>query len=460
MLSTTPTKFGEFVLDPEKHALTRNGVVVKLAPQPFRVLTLLVNRAGILVTREELRQTLWGDETVVDFEHGLNTCIRHIRLALGDDADLPRFIETVPRLGYRFKATVTTVPHTLSPWRRWRPIAAGAAIIVAVVGLLVVQESVRRGARHSELRADARELYLRGRFALDDVSAGSARTALELFEKALDADPTYAPADAGVAEVYLRQPSSISGVPPGVAVERAQHAIEQSLALDGSLPEAHLAAAKLRMMFHDWPGAGRELHRAIDLAPSHSSTRQEYAMWLSYQGRFDEAIKEARLGEALDSLSVRARVKVAEVLRQARRFDEAIVQAQRALQLNPNFGGAHLILGHCYLGQGRWDIAIEEYRRSGITGGNLGHAYALAGRTTEARHLLVALEARYASTRGGAGEIAQVYVGLGEFDRAFEWLTRAVDDGSVWTLKVAVVWDPLRPDPRFEQLVRKSGLGD
>jgi tetratricopeptide (TPR) repeat protein len=183
-------------------------------------------------------------------------------------------------------------------------------------------------------------------------------------------------------------------------------------------------------------------------------------MWLSYQGRFDEAIKEARLGEALDSLSVRARVKVAEVLRQARRFDEAIVQAQRALQLNPNFGGAHLILGHCYLGQGRWDIAIEEYRRSGITGGNLGHAYALAGRTTEARHLLVALEARYASTRGGAGEIAQVYVGLGEFDRAFEWLTRAVDDGSVWTLKVAVVWDPLRPDPRFEQLVRKSGLGD
>jgi tetratricopeptide (TPR) repeat protein len=164
-------------------------------------------------------------------------------------------------------------------------------------------------------------------------------------------------------------------------------------------------------------------------------------------------------GAAL-ALSVRASVKVAEVLRQARHFDEAIVQARRALQLNPNFGAAHLILGHCYLGQGKWDTAIEEYQRSGLTGGNLGHAYAVAGRTLEARHLLAALEARYASTSGGAGEIAQVYVGLGEFDRAFEWLSRAVEDGSVWTFKVAVVWDPLRSDPRFEHLVRKSGLGD
>jgi hypothetical protein len=106
------------------------------------------------------------------------------------------------------------------------------------------------------------------------------------------------------------------------------------------------------------------------------------------------------------------------------------------------------------------DIAIEEFRRSGIDGGNLGHAYALAGRTADARQLLSKLEERYKSTRRGPGEIAQVYIGLGDFDRAFEWLSRAVDDGSVWTLKVAVVWDPLRSDPRFEQLVRKAGLGD
>jgi tetratricopeptide (TPR) repeat protein len=115
------------------------------------------------------------------------------------------------------------------------------------------------------------------------------------------------------------------------------------------------------------------------------------------------------------------------------------------------------VLGHCYLAQGRFEPAIEEHRRSGNTGGNLGSAYALAGFTKEAREVVDALQNRYASTGGGPGEIAQVYIGLGEFDRAFEWLSRAVEDGSVWTLKVAVVWDPLRADPRFEQLLRRAG---
>src|SRR5262249_7052521 len=115
------------------------------------------------------------------------------------------------------------------------------------------------------------------------------------------------------------------------------------------------------------------------------------------------------------------------------------------------------ILGHCYLAQGRLEPAIEEFRRSSNTSGNLGHAYAIAGRTTEARHVLEALEKRYASMHDGPGEIAQVYIGLGEFDRAFEWLSLAVEDGSVWTLKVAVVWDPLRSDARFDKLLQKSG---
>ena len=131
---------------------------------------------------------------------------------------------------------------------------------------------------------------------------------------------------------------------------------------------------------------------------------------------------------------------------------------RRALELNPNFGRAHAVLGHCYLAQGRLDAAIEEFGRSGNNAGNLGHACALAGRTAEARRILLALEENYARTCGGPGEIARVYVGLQEFDRAFEWLTRAVEDGSSWTLNVAVVWDPLRSDPRFPALLRKSGL--
>jgi tetratricopeptide (TPR) repeat protein len=249
-------------------------------------------------------------------------------------------------------------------------------------------------------------------------------------------------------------------VPPAVAAARAQHAIDRTLAVERLLLEAHLTAAELDMTRHDWAAAGREYRRAIDIAPRHSLARQQYALWLSYQGRFDEALEAARLAESLDPLSPSARNSVAEVLRHARRFDEAVVQAQRALELNPNFGRAHAVLGHCYFAQGKMDAAIEEHRRSGGSSGNLGYAYAVAGRIDAARAILDTLTKRYASTRGGAGEIAQVYIGLHQFESAFERLQRAVDDGSVWTLKVAVVWDPLRSDRRFDVLLRKAGYGN
>jgi DNA-binding winged helix-turn-helix (wHTH) protein/tetratricopeptide (TPR) repeat protein len=436
----------------------RNGEVVKLAPQPFRILALLIDRAGTLVTRAALRDAVWGTETVVDFEHGLNTSIRQIRHALGDDAEVPRFIETVPRLGYRFIAPVTAITERDSGLVRWRATAAAGAIVAVTVGLVIAQVLPGLMPQSEAIASEARQLYLRGRFALEDPSPGGARTALAFFEKALALDDRYAPAHTGVAEVYLVKPTSTPGVPPHVSISRAQLAIKRALALDEFLPEAHIAAAKLHMTLHDWQAAGRDLQRAIAVSPNPPIARQRYANWLSLQGRFEEAIKEARLGESLDPLSIRARTAVANVLRHARRFDEAIRQARRALELNPNFGRAHAILGHCYLAQGHLDAAIEEFERSGNNPGNLGHAYALAGRTTEARRLLRTLEELYSTTDGGAAEIARVYVGLEEFDRAFEWLALAVEDGSGATLKVAVVWDPLRSDPRFAELVRKTGL--
>ena len=306
----------------------------------------------------------------------------------------------------------------------------------------------------------ARFCDLRGRLALDDATQGSARTALELFERALEFDATYAPAHTGIADVYLQKPTSIPSVPPDVATARARASVEQALRLDDTLPDAHLAAAKLHMTERDWPAAGRDYRRAIDLAPRHSLARQQYALWLSYQEQFEDALKEARLAESFDPLSPAAAVNVAEVFRQARRFDEAMAQAQHVLGLNPNFGRAHAAMAQCYLWQGRPDLAIEEFQRSGTFNGPLGFSYARAGRTAEARQLVETLERRYQSTRGGPGEIGQIYIGLHEFDRAFEWLSRAVDDGALWTLRVAVVFDPIRSDPRFADLVRRSGYGE
>jgi serine/threonine-protein kinase len=331
-------------------------------------------------------------------------------------------------------------------------------MVTVLVGLIIAR-LIFEDTRHSEaVRSEARQLYLRGQLALEDPTPGGARTALEFFEKALALDDRYAAAHAGVAQAYLVKPNSTPGVPPEVSTARAQLAIDRALALDKSLPEAYVAAAELHMTLHDWRAAGHDYQQAINVAPNLSVVRQRYAMWLSLQGRFEEAITQARLGESLEPLSLRARTIVADVLRHARRFDESILQAQRALELNPNFGRAHAVLGHCYLAQGRVDAAIDEFGRSGNSNGNLGHAYALAGRTIEARRILQLLEERYATTGGGAAEVAQVYVGLQEFDRAFEWLMRALEDGNPWTLKVAVVWDPLRSDPRFGQLLQKSGL--
>jgi DNA-binding winged helix-turn-helix (wHTH) protein/Tfp pilus assembly protein PilF len=464
MPSPGTLRFAEFVLDPVNQELRRDGVVIKLPPQPFRILLILVERHGTLVRREELQQAVWG-ELVVDLERGLNTAIRQVRQALGDDAESPRFIETVPRLGYRFVTPVvsTETATALSPeplparrprWVLAAPTIAAGTLVLVTLGWVLAQDAQARASR-----AEAREMYLRGRLALEDPTPASARTARELFERALIKDATFAPAYAAMADVYLQKPTSIPNLPPAEATSRASAAVEQALALDGTVPEVHLSAAKLHMTLRDWPAAGRDYRRAIELAPNHSLARQQYSLWLSYQERFDEALAEARLAEALDSLSLAARTNLAEVYRQARHFDEAFTQAQRILELNPNFGRAYAVLGQCHLAQGRPDLAIEEFRRAN-TLGQLGYAYAAAGQLKEARETLQRLESRYAANRIGPGEIAQVYIGLHEFDRAFEWLARAVDDGAIWTLRVAVVFDPIRSDPRFAQLLRRTGYAE
>jgi tetratricopeptide (TPR) repeat protein len=150
------------------------------------------------------------------------------------------------------------------------------------------------------------------------------------------------------------------------------------------------------------------------------------------------------------------------VLRYARRYDEAIAEARRALQLDPNYGPAYHTLGLCYEAQGRLDEAIDAFLRSGRRpNGNLGHAYAVAGRINEARAIVAELE-KHSPERGGMGHIAQVYVGLGDLERAFEWLSRGAErvPSQVPTLKVAEIWDPLRSDPRFLKLLEKEGLSE
>ncbi|CAN5440065.1 hypothetical protein BH23ACI1_BH23ACI1_33030 [soil metagenome] len=309
---------------------------------------------------------------------------------------------------------------------------------------------------------EAHALYVRGQTALDRFSREGTKLALQLFEQALERDPDYAQAHAALAHVYLQMNPAIPNLSGEDALRLATEATARALSLDRSLPEAHVAAAGVKSARGEWDGAERDYQRAIELGPSNVLTRQQYAHWLSLLGRFDEAVEQARMAEVLDPLSPRAAIGVASALRFGRRFEEAIVQARKVLDLDPDHLTAYLNLGHNYQGLGRLDEAIEAFQRHRPGGsGNLGHAYALAGRTDEARALAGQLEQAYAKTGLGAGEIAQIYSGLGEIDRAFEWLGMdRFSAGWPTTFKVAPVWDPLRSDPRFTALLKKYGLAD
>jgi DNA-binding winged helix-turn-helix (wHTH) protein/Tfp pilus assembly protein PilF len=440
--------------DASNYVLRHHSEPVSLRPQAFRVLVLLVQRAGTLVTRDELRQAIWPGEIVVDFEHGLNTCIRQVRAALGDQADNPRFVETIPRIGYRFVAAVeqSAVAPELpqgsvrpeeepaAPSGRWRKtsiarIALAATMAAGLLALAVTVARVERPDSSAESSTgNVEELYTRGRLLLDGWTPGGVRTALGLFEQVVAFDPNHASAHAGIAQAYLQRPAQIAGMDRSVALARRARAVERALALDPDNPEALAALAELHIRRREWAPAGDAFRRALDLQPKSVRIRGQFADWLALQGRFEEAIIEARTAESLDPLSPRARHDVASALRYAGRFEEASAQAQRALDLDPNFGPAHFTLGHAHLALGRLEEAIEEFRRSGRgPTGNLGHALALAGRTAEAREVLHALEQQYAQFHAGEGAIAQVLIGLGENDRALDWIRRSVEAGDGFT---------------------------
>ena len=310
---------------------------------------------------------------------------------------------------------------------------------------------------------EAHALYVRGRSSLDQYTNEGMRLALRLFEEALRLDPDLAVAHAGLAMLYLQSNPGIPGVSGEEAVGRATEAAGRALALDPSLPSAYAASAGVRSTMADWAGAERDYLQAIALGPSDVLVRQQYAQWLALLGRFDEAVAQARVAESLDPLSPRAVMALASAFRFARRFEEAIPQTMKALDLDPNYRAAYLNLGHCYQGLGRLEEAIAAFERSATNltlRGNLGHAYAQAGRERDARAIIARLEQQYAETGLGSGSIAQVYSGLGEIDRAFEWIDRMDRYHTPWptTFKVALVWDPLRGDPRWQEVLRRYGL--
>jgi serine/threonine-protein kinase len=320
--------------------------------------------------------------------------------------------------------------------------------------------------RHTD-DIEAYQLYLLGRYHLNRLTDEGFWKGLDYFQRAIRKDPNYASAHAGVADAY----NSLSGfnvLPPNEGFPKGKQAAQQALRLDERLAEAHIALANVKLL-HDWnwAEAENEFSRALDLNPGSSEAHQMYGHYLAAMGRFDEAVREMERAHELDPLSLVKIISLGEALYLARRFDEAAAEYRKALEMDPNFGFAYWALGRALTGKGMYDEAIAAFQKAIPLSGDspdepaeLARTYALAGKRAEALKIVDDLKRLSQRRYVSPVVMASIYGALGDKDQAFAWLERARGqrDFLLVLVKVEPLFDSLRPDPRFIDLLHRVGL--
>jgi TolB-like protein/DNA-binding winged helix-turn-helix (wHTH) protein/Tfp pilus assembly protein PilF len=313
----------------------------------------------------------------------------------------------------------------------------------------------------------AYESYLKGRYFWNKRTADGLKVALAYFNQAVDEDPKYAQAYSGLADTYaLLGDWQYAAMTPKEALPKAKAAAIKALELDSTLGEAHNSLAFVLDGF-DWDldAGGKEFRRAIDLTPSYATAHHWFAWHLSLLGRYDEAIAEMRKAESLDPLSLIINADLAELLVLAHSYDESIRQSNKTIEMDPNFAMAHNQLAQGYLEKYMYSEAVTELQKAvRLSGGsptciaNLARAYAASGRRSEAIRLLSGLQKRSNPTYSYGSEIATIYASLGDRDQAMNWLEKAYEERFNPGVLLRPGFDPLRSDPRFEDLVHRIGL--
>jgi len=318
--------------------------------------------------------------------------------------------------------------------------------------------------KDAKVNPEAYEQLLKGRFYRAKVGPENLRKAVEYYNQAIAIDDKYALAYAQLADAY-RLMGSNSYLDPKEAKPKAEAAASKALELDEGLAEAHYAIAAMRQNDWDWTGAEQEFKRALDLNPNLSRAHTGYAGFLRNMGRHDQAIVEIKRARELDPLATNANANVGYVLYFARQYGQAVEQLKKTLEMDKNFGFTHVALGYTYDAMGKYPEAIAEYEESlRLLGDNtsgecyLGYALAKAGRLKEAEALRIRLETtkEYVSP----AELAMLYLGLGEKEQTLSALERAYTEHDLQMQFLAIEphYDPLRSEPRFQELVRKVGL--
>ena len=314
---------------------------------------------------------------------------------------------------------------------------------------------------------EAYQSYLKGRYFWNKRTPDSLKVALAYFNQAIDEDSNYAQAYSGLADTYaLLGDWQYAVMTPKEALPKAKIAATKALELDNTLSEAHNSLAFCFDAF-DWDleSAGKEFQRAIELNPGYATGHHWHAWHLSLLGRYDEAIEEMKKAKNLDPLSLIINADLAELLVIAHFSDESIIQSRKTIEMDPNFALAHNQLAQAYLQKHMNREAIAELQKAVELSGssptcvaNLARAYAASGKTSEAIKLLGDLKKHSNRSYSDASEIAVIYAALGDKDQAMRWLEIGYAERFNPGVLLRPGFDPLRSDPRFQDLVLRIGF--
>jgi TolB-like protein/DNA-binding winged helix-turn-helix (wHTH) protein/Flp pilus assembly protein TadD len=624
-------RFGTFEINLQAGELRKRGMRLRLSGQPFQVLAVLVEHAGNVVTREELHSKLWLSDTFVDFDHGLNNAIARIRDVLDDSSETPRYVETIPRRGYRFIAPVADVrqvtvsassaestvslapkiarpdappPSVVTvakrfPSRRLQMLLGGVAVLgvaallfvqyrgrsakgwrgpairslavlplnnlsgdpeqeyfadgmtealIAELGkisaprvisrqsimqykgskkglseiarelnvdavlegtversgdrvrvlvrldqvspegqlwsnqynrdirdLLRLQDEIARAvtdeiqvklkpqertrlASSHPVNPEAQDDFLRAEFLVNKRDERDLQAGIAYFKKAIEKDPAYARAYAGLAWALVNLAEPNVGGRTKDLLPQATAAAERAVELDPSLADAHVSRALVLADDWNWSEAEKELQIALKVGPNSSDAHRSYAWYLMSMGRFDEARGQINYAGELDPVSPVNRTLLGMVALQTGQPDLAIEEFRNS--------GWDIGLGRAYGLKKMYPEAVAAYQRvesqrgrQPVVVANLAWVYGLAGRKHEARKLIDELNEIARHRYVAPALFVNAYLGLGDKETALTWMERGIEEHDQWfLLKVDPTLDPLRSEPRFQAALRRMNF--
>jgi DNA-binding winged helix-turn-helix (wHTH) protein/TolB-like protein/Flp pilus assembly protein TadD len=341
--------------------------------------------------------------------------------------------------------------------------------------ILIVQDDIARNIFENlrlrlnveeKKRLEAYRLYLKGRNSWNKRTASELQQGIQYFQQAIDTDPNYAPAYAGLADCY-NMLVVYGAALPADGFPKAKEAAIKALEIDESLAEAHTSLAFIKFRWdRDRVEAERGFRQAIKLQPSYAPAHQWYSSYLAALERFDEALAEARRTQELEPLSFTASAHLGWILYLSGQNDRAIEQGTEILKLDPNAFPALRYRGLAYEQKRMYPEAIADFQKGVKLSGSplmlalLGHAYAASGQREAAQKVLNELNDLQGRRYVSPYTIAAIYAGLGEKDQAFKWLDKAEEVRDIWlmNLKVDPVFTALRSDPRFPDLLVRTRL--